>query len=316
MSDPVSVSEPSAAVEEVTRIVLPEPAVLFGQRALRLRQLAQGHAMGGFLALMADVAQAQHEVCGLRGAAALDLGAVEQSCAHRMPPLSALAHDRAPVWQEDLRDLAERLSACTAAGPLVEALAKMDVPAREALADRVLAGHTLDEDAAAAPLVGAALQLHFTRLAATLSLPALQHVDAPGLCPVCASRPMASVVRVGAGRDHLRYLACSLCGTEWNLARILCSACQSEKSVAYLGRDHGVSRDDASGEAPLGAVTTAHRAETCDSCHSYLKIFYQEHDAQVEPLADDLATLALDLAVCERGYARSGPNLLWHPGEA
>ena len=52
------------------------------------------------------------------------------------------------------------------------------------------------------------------------------------------------------------------------------------------------------------------RAETCDSCKSYLKIAYQEKDPRIDPVADDLATLALDLLVDEAGYGRSGPNLL------
>ena len=36
----------------------------------------------------------------------------------------------------------------------------------------------------------------------------------------------------------------------------------------------------------------------------------------LDPTADDLATLALDLLVDEQGYARSGPNLLFHPGSS
>ena len=64
------------------------------------------------------------------------------------------------------------------------------------------------------------------------------------------------------------------------------------------------------------ATESPTRAETCDECKSYLKIFYQDKDARVEPNADDLATLALDVLVDEQGYGRSGPNLLFHPGTA
>jgi FdhE protein len=54
------------------------------------------------------------------------------------------------------------------------------------------------------------------------------------------------------------------------------------------------------------------RAETCDDCHTYRKVFNQEHDYNVEPLADDLASLMLDLLVGEAGYQRaSGNPLLW-----
>jgi FdhE protein len=49
------------------------------------------------------------------------------------------------------------------------------------------------------------------------------------------------------------------------------------------------------------------------ACKSYLKIVYAEK-AAVDPVADDLATLALDILVDEAGYSRSGPNLLLVPG--
>ena len=65
-------------------------------------------------------------------------------------------------------------------------------------------------------------------------------------------------------------------------------------------------------EGGNGAV----RAETCGSCKSYLKIAYQDKDPRVDPVADDLATLALDLLVDEAGFGRSGPNLLLFGGSA
>ncbi|MET0226457.1 MAG: formate dehydrogenase accessory protein FdhE, partial [Dokdonella sp.] len=56
--------------------------------------------------------------------------------------------------------------------------------------------------------------------------------------------------------------------------------------------------------------------ESCDVCHSYRKIVYQEKDPKVEPLADDLATLSLDLLLGESGYHRaSGHPLLWQAVE-
>jgi FdhE protein len=38
-------------------------------------------------------------------------------------------------------------------------------------------------------------------------------------------------------------------------------------------------------------------------------------DPQADPVADDLATLTLDMLMAEREYLRSGPNLLFVPGE-
>ena len=55
------------------------------------------------------------------------------------------------------------------------------------------------------------------------------------------------------------------------------------------------------------------RAETCDACKSYLKILYREKSPEADPVADDLATLALNLLVDEAGYDRMSPNLLFAP---
>jgi formate dehydrogenase maturation protein FdhE len=45
-------------------------------------------------------------------------------------------------------------------------------------------------------------------------------------------------------------------------------------------------------------------------------ILYQEKDPLLDAMADDLATLSLDLLVDEQGFRRSGPNFLLHPGSS
>jgi len=226
-----------------------------------------------------------------------------------MPPLSAQAHERTAAWRDDLHDIARRVRARSVNGvaATLERVLALDVPALESLADRALAGTTLDDDAAFVPFVGAALQVYFARLAASLDVADIDHCDVPGICPVCASRPVASVIRIGGEQANMRYLVCSLCATEWNMARVKCTACDTDKGVQYLS----LTRDE--NEKATDAPT---RAEVCDECKSYLKIFYQDKDARIEPNADDLATLALDVLVDEQGYGRSGPNLLFHPGTA
>jgi len=57
------------------------------------------------------------------------------------------------------------------------------------------------------------------------------------------------------------------------------------------------------------------KAEACDACHSYLKQVYMTKAPQADAVADDLATLTLDMLMAERDYLRSGPNLLFIPGE-
>ena len=52
------------------------------------------------------------------------------------------------------------------------------------------------------------------------------------------------------------------------------------------------------------------QAETCDECRSYVKMLYQAKDMAVEPMADDLASLGLDMLVGEAGYRRNAANPL------
>lgn len=306
MPTPIITDGSAERVTEAPRVVLPVVTMLFAERAARFGQLAPNHSMGEYLRLMAELAQAQAAAIGRRIAPGIAESALAASRDYGMPPLSAIGHARDPQWRADLRDVVEAMHGAIRAG-VRDRLDALDEAGAEALADRVLAGTTLDHDAALVPFVGAALQVYFARLAATLDVKDVQNFDVHTVCPVCASRPVASVVRIGGARNNLRYLCCALCGTEWNLPRIQCSSCETDKGVKYLSLQAG-------GAETAGGTEAARRAEACDECKSYLKIFYQEKDPNVDPAADDLASLALDILVDEQGYARSGPNLLFHPG--
>ena len=321
MATPIITDGSLDRVASAPRVVLPAAAAVFSDRAARFLQLASGHPMADYLSLMGALAQAQHAALGRRAALPVPEAALAQSRDYGMPPLSALAHARDPQWLQDLDDLAAALASNAAAAPMLAAVHALDAPSREALADRILGGTTLDADAAAVPLVGAALQVYFTRQAIGIDAEMLKNFDVATVCPVCATRPVASIVRIGGERNNLRYLVCALCSTEWNVARIKCSACEEDKGVHYLsmtgagseGRPGEPASNEVAGEVGPAA---ARRAEACDECKSYLKIFYQEKDPQVDATADDLASLALDVLVDEQGFGRSGPNLLFHPGSA
>jgi FdhE protein len=288
------------------RVVLPGGRPdLFAERAVRFDALADGHPLADYLRLMAEIARGQQAALAAGSAGPVAAAVLAASRDYGMPPLSAQSHERQPQWRGDLAAILSHVRARSANGvATLDRLSRLDDAALESLADRVLAGTTLDDDAGFVPFIGAALQTYFARLAATLDPASVEHCDVPGICPVCASRPVASVVRIGGDLANLRYLVCSLCATEWNLARIKCTSCDTDKGLQYLAlKVDGRESTDSSA-----------RAEACDECKSYLKIFYQEKDVNLEPNADDLATLALDVLVDEQGYARSGPNLLFHPG--
>lgn len=307
MATPIITDGSLDRVRKVPRVVLPTRADLFADRATRFTSVSAGNSMSGYLQLMSTVARAQQSALASRSAEAVADTAMAASREYGMPPLSAQSHDRSPQWRADLTDIVRHVRAQSTNG-VQAALAELDAldeVALESLADRLLSGTTLDDEAAFVPFVGAALQTYFTRLAATLDVESVEHCDISGICPVCASRPVASVLRIGGEQANLRYLVCSLCATEWNVSRIQCTSCDTDKGVKYL-----VLQTDGDSKNTEAAA----RAETCDECKSYLKIFYQEKDPQLDPTADDLATLALDLLVDEQGYARSGPNLLFHPG--
>jgi FdhE protein len=148
------------------------------------------------------------------------------------------------------------------------------------------------DDLAQRVLVAAALQVHFARLAAMLVADDLKPV-ADGVCPVCGSAPMTSSV-VGWPKAHnTRFCTCSLCGTQWNVVRVKCVLCSSTGGISYRIIE--------------GKPDTV-KAEVCETCHAYVKILYQVNDHLLDPLADDVATLGLDMLMAEDGWKRGGHN--------
>jgi FdhE protein len=284
-------------VGEIPHLHMPERNSVFLERARRLRTLAQNHTMKDFLLFMADVYDAQQAALNVFPPVPLPPEAQLKLCReHGMPPLAAQGLERAPAWQDALRQIAAQVEehATPASRETLSRLQQMDSTSLEELAGAVLSGHHEGMDVAAAPFVAAALQVYWTHMATSLGSRAFGRIDIASLCPVCASPPVASIVRIGGAEQGLRYLTCSLCETQWHMVRVKCSNCESTKSIGYY-----------SIEGASGAV----KAESCDECGTYLKISYMDKDPHVDPIADDLATLALDLMMGESGISRSGPNL-------
>jgi FdhE protein len=176
-------------------------------------------------------------------------------------------------------------------------------------ADRLLTGVMLGLDLAAAPLVAAALQVYWTQLVLATQeargddrLPPFGRTDDATLCPCCGSRPVASISRIGGGDAGFRYLQCALCAAQWHMVRIKCTHCLGTKGIHYQSPQRlGSEARDAK---------PATEAETCDACGHYLKIVHMERDVNVEPVADDLGSVTLDLLVSEAGFQRQGINLM------
>ncbi len=291
---PGDVSRPAG---EIPFIHLPERSAVFRERAARLRVLAQGRAMQDYLLFMAKVCEAQQaELDAFPQVPLPDERQISLCREHGMPPLSVQSWQRHPEGHLVLRRIAARVQyeAPVASQPMLARLQFMDGDKLERIAGAILSGRHFATDLAAAPFVAAALQVYWTHMATTLGAQAFGRGNTAGLCPACASPPVASIVRIGGVEQGARYLSCSLCETQWHMVRVKCSNCESTKGISYYAIE---------GKSP------AIKAETCEECGAYLKIAYMEKDPYVDPVADDLATLTLDLMMDEAGKSRSGPNL-------
>jgi FdhE protein len=271
---------------EVPHFRPPAGPNLFRRRAERLAVLGQSHSAGDFLAFLARLAGAQAEAAGrLRlSPNGRDLPPGRPLDVRSPPP---------PEWRDALGAIASALGETPMPGPAYEALAalgRLGAPALDALSARVLAGTLGPDDLATAPFVGAGLQVAYGGLAAELPPGAVARAGDAG-CPACGFPPVAGAV---LGDDKLRYLVCGLCGSEWHLTRVQCAVCRSAERVSYLAL-----------EGDPGPA----KAEICEGCMVYTKLLYVESAPALEPFADDLASLALDLLVAERGYTRNGRNL-------
>ena len=281
----------------------PVPADVFAERGERLQTLASGHALEPYLRFAASLGLAQAGVLQSFPDLPLpDEHTLAHCREHGLPALSVDGHRRDPAWRRGLTELTTRLESDVLPAQALNVLKRIRSAGQdelEAAAAGLLAGAYTELDPGEAPFIASALQVYWAKMALQLGGRATANPAQIGLCPVCGSHPVASVVRIGGAQQGLRYLVCSLCASEWHMVRVKCSACGSTKGISYLGVEGG-------GDAI--------KAECCDECKTYLKIFYLEKDTSMVPVADDLASLALDMLVDQEGYNRIGPNLLFLPG--
>jgi FdhE protein len=282
-------------------LILPDPSRIFLDRSQRFAALAEGHSLAGWLSFLGRLTLAQHALLQEYPSLPLpDETAMAFARDHRVPSIAAPSWPRDPFWRQALAALAHTLIP-HAPSPAQETLKRIQATegtALEAIADRVLRVEFDGPDRDFLPFVAAALQVHWTALAAGLDRTKVAPLDTPGVCPCCGFLPVAGVLRMAGEVAKLRYLHCGLCNTEWHLARVTCAACHDSNRIAYRYI-----------EGCNGTV----RAETCDACKRYLKMLYREKSPEADPVADDLATLTLDLLVDEAGYDRMSPNLLFAP---
>jgi FdhE protein len=277
-------------------VQLPDPARVFAKRAERLRALAEGHQLAGYLRFLADLTDAQVRILqDLPEPQMPPADAVARAKEHAMPPLdrNKFSSDKAfDATLERLISEAAGIKMPDAAQGALDQLRKADNAAREIMIRNVLADSIPVEELAAHVLMASALQVHFARLAQRLDKDGLVPVG-DGACPACGAPPAASAVVGWPAAPGARYCSCSLCGTLWNYVRSRCTICGSTEKIAFQEV-----------EGTGGEI----KAETCGSCNSYVKVVYQQKNAALDPVADDVASLGLDLLVRELGFRRGGFN--------
>ncbi len=292
----------------------PEPSTVFAERQMRLTQLSNGHPMGEYLTLMADLARLQQQL--LDEAPAITIPTTLDGADAAAPPLAAVTLPRASWWRDALRHIADAMSASTqeATRSVLMSLRHESDDELERRADDLLGERLGTRDLAAAPFVAAALEVCWTHAltawrATVEDEGALRATAAADLsrCPACGSRPTTSITRsVGTSGGH-RYLHCSLCNGEWHRPRATCTCCGLTEGVSYQSLD-AITNADTDADAERAARAPI-QAETCDRCNHYLKILHTDRDAMLEAGADDLASITLDLLVLESGRIRHGRNL-------
>jgi FdhE protein len=218
------------------------------------------------------------------------LEALAALCDAQQAAVDAGAHERV----EALVRIAARMSEVPlppAANGAVARVRGASAETRRAWALALDGGVGEAPDDAIALLVAAGLQVEYTARAARLRAAEVPRAETD--CPVCRAPAAAGVI---TGDAKARYLACSRCASAWHRVRVQCTTCGTGSGLTYFALEDG--------RAP-GA-----KAEACARCRTYLKLFYEEERTGIEPLADDAATIALDVLLGEAGWARAGVNPL------
>lgn len=154
--------------------------------------------------------------------------------------------------------------------------------------DAAARGLGIDADALAR-MVDLALQPFLWQATAELGARTDLDVWERGYCPVCGAWPgLAELV----GPEKKRHLRCVRCGSDWTWLILLCPYCGND--------DHRSLR-------VLQAKGTAERIDICERCHGYVKAVPSFAPASAPKLvAEDIATMDLDVAATDAGYRRPG----------
>ncbi|MEJ2363160.1 MAG: formate dehydrogenase accessory protein FdhE [Deltaproteobacteria bacterium] len=114
-----------------------------------------------------------------------------------------------------------------------------------------------------------------------------------GYCPICGGLPAIAAL---IGEEGKRVGLCSFCGHLWNLLRLSCPFCGTDKQADL--RYFFAEGDD------------LYTVQVCEQCKGYLKVVDTRKGGDPKALAvDDVVTAHLDLLAEKEGYQRKAPRL-------
>jgi FdhE protein len=277
--------------------LMPNPARLFRERATRLEVLAATSNLGPYLNFLAGLARIQAELASeLAPIEPIDAEQVARAREAAMPPIDRSVMVQSDDYRQTLQlflDRAQTVEKPAAAAEALAAVRDADEQTIDWLIGNVIADTLPAESLAHHLYVAAATQVHAARLAAVLDGRELVPVST-GVCPSCGGKPVGSMIVGVHGADGARYACCSCCATMWNEVRVKCLSCGSTKGVGYRSIEI-----EGNEEAVI-------KAEICDSCNSWTKILYQNLNPTLDIIADDVASLGLDLLMKDSQYRRAG----------
>lgn len=280
----------NSIIKQIPLVFYPSAKTLYTHRVKRLQALAQKSPFSDYLNFCLQIAQQQANLVKQQPVE------LHQSIPlnNDNPPLSLKNLPLSDVWQKYLNQLLQAISDTTPQITLViESLLKNSAEQLQQKALYLLNGKLNKVEGNESIFIWSALSLYYCQLASQIKGKAVaENTDNSWLCPVCNSMPVASVIQIG-GNNGLRYLHCSLCESEWYVPRVKCTSCDDLQHIEYFSLDN-----------TLAAIKT----ECCHTCQSYLKIFDQDKDPHLEVIADDIASLILDIKTEEEGFAKSGIN--------
>ena len=283
-------------VPEPPLALLPEPLAMFQTRARRFAFLAEHNVLAPYLRFLAALSSLQARlVLSLPAPDGPDASRRADAAASGMPPIDRAALADSPALAGTLRAVLDGAAALEMPAPAreaLEAVREADDAARRWLLGNVLADQVPADSPAPHLFAAAAVQVHLARLAATLDASALVPV-ATGLCPACGGRPVTSSVMEAPGIENIRYATCAGCATQWNEVRVKCLCCGSTAGISYRS---------------VETIEATVKAETCRSCQAWVKILHRVKNASLDPVADDVGSLGLDLMMRETPFHRGGFN--------